>query len=835
MSSHEGSDLAQPFSAQLDSLGRSLEPVVEYWDDVGITQRWASVLEGVERALRELDEAGQRAFLGEVAARLSGWADVSRVLPDTWHSAEALAEHAALARLCRAMILPAGYVVDVEAFAALLSAPELSALTWLQLDGIKLGAAAVEVLCAHRPPAVRTLLLSGCSLGVAGLEVMCGHERLFKGLTRLDLNNNRLTLRGAELLAGCPQLAELKVLSLRANQITMAGRVALGKSVYLSREAKVSAKAIATAQEEAEPAPVAVREVFGDIRSALQQEPSAHGWARICDLVARIDPERATHETIPYVESALAAWPAAQRPVMAAWQERVEQGVEVPPAALLARSMVVSGYGLNAERGERLGRFAAQAGIEQLLIKDGTPSFKALRGLMVESGLSTLRDLTCHCEAVETTLKIFCEEAAYRLERLWLSQVDSDEALDAVVRGPACEGLRGFGMGFTRFGGEPWRALREAPWWWGLESLRLYRATPREATLEQDPLLVTLLGGAEDPEWSRLTRLELMRLPTRSAGSAAVMEGLAARLPALRELLIDRVDPESACWELLEHAPEGVSSLRLTAMGFDDEDAARGFQRARLPGLRSLDLSMEGQHRGAGAEVAQRMLSAECVAGLTSLRLEGVGGDDLWTSLSLRELPKGLTSLSLSSSVMAAASARALADAPLTQLRALRISDARMGAEALRQLVAAGWWAGLESLELYNGYSAEHTGALAVLAGALPPGLKTLRISCGVEEPMLKLLKGGLPEGLRELRLEYGAVASKGFKLLMDMLGSLPELHTLELDNDRIAAKSLPLLLEHPQLGQLAQITMRSNRLGFEGKQMVLDSPVAPIAFKGSI
>jgi hypothetical protein len=155
---------------------------------------------------------------------------------------------------------------------------------------------------------------------------MCASDTLFVGLASLNLRNNKIPAKGAALLADCPHLSTLSTLNLRENPIAEAGRIALGKSPHLSTAAKVSARAVASASAPA-PATGDVRAAFGDLRSILQQPPSPHAWAHICDLISRLDPERAEQEALPYALSSLTAWPAEQRLLFGAWQEQVLQGL----------------------------------------------------------------------------------------------------------------------------------------------------------------------------------------------------------------------------------------------------------------------------------------------------------------------------------------------------------------------------------------------------------------------------------------------------------------------------------------------------------------------------
>jgi hypothetical protein len=796
-------------------------------------RRWWILMHTLREALHGLDAAQQAELLRAIAPSLEAWPAFMRRVPSDWSSPEGLAREAALISLCRSCSIgPA--IVDAEQLAAWLGAPALAHITHLMLYGVRLNAAAVEALGAVRSAGVVVLRLERCWLNAPAVVAMCAHPTLLVGLTELDLRDNKISREGAEALAGCAHLSTLDRLMLRKNPITLAGRIALGRSPHLSDAAKRTARAAAVAPLDAALAPVVVSEMFGDVRSALQQAPSAHGWARICDLVARIDPERARHETLPYAEAGLAAWSAAQRPLMAAWQEQIASGDPVPPAAQLARSLELSGDGLNTERAARLGSWAAQAGVSRIEI--GAPlSDSALAALLREPGAGALRALHHRCWTGTRALEVLVGQPAPLTA---LSLGVTGEAVRpsmSLLHGEATASLRAFGVeGFEDEPGQ-WGGLREAGWWWGLEALRLGGAMSPRAR-RAAPVTASLLGGASDPAWGALEVLSLRGLTGRELLDGGA-EALAARLPALRALTLEQVPEDSALWALLARLSGSLESLELglVSRSLPVLERARHIASSDLPGLRRLAMTFARGFDEPDSAGPTRLLGAPWLAGLDELELGCFARDDAWSASALRALPVGLGALSLTQCVLGDASGEALASRPFEALRALRLSGAQLSEGALGEMTRAGWWSGLESLSLHMDYGPANAAPLAALAGRLPPGLKALRISCSVEAPVVALLEGGLPGGLASLSLQQGAVASKAFRLLVEQLGDLPQLHTLELDGDHIVASALPRLLESPHLGRIPLITMRSCKLGHAGKQLILDSPAAPISLKSAL
>jgi Leucine-rich repeat (LRR) protein len=825
----------------IEAAIETLAPSLQYhwsWDG---PRRWSRTLKRVEAALAKLPPEDHDALIAGVRAGLGGWPADARGVPATWHAADTLAQHARALSLCDALHIDARHInasktPPADTLAALLTAPQLQHLTALSIHNLPLKGALLDALCDHRPPGVTALSLRGCGLELAAVQAMCASDRLLVGLTSLDLRNNKINAKGAALLADCAHLSTLTTLNLRENPIAEAGRVALGKSPHLSSAAKISARAIATALVEPAPATGDVRAAFGDLRSILQQPPSPHAWAHICDLTSRLDPERAEQEALPYALSSLAAWPTAQRMLFGAWQEQVLQGEQVPPAALLARAMSVETKGLNAERAARVGEFAARAKLEHLHLFSSAPlSAKALRALLIEPQLSTLRSLRYELVVTGDDAPILFEEAPYKLEALEIQSMGrAAPRLDGLISGELGAGLRELAMTELVAPSVGLSALTEAPWWWRLRKLTLLGY--RWGSSDSAAVIPALLGDASAPAWASLDTLCI------EAPASLNLPALTPRLPALRSLTVKRVEG-AALWRWLPELGQQLDALAITELNHRDATLAAPLAQLDMPALRALDVSCAHAHANrpdVGADTTRpnealaTLATSPAWRQLTSLKLGNIYADDAGLAAIIQTLPPDLHTLSLAHGRIGPQSAHALARQPLPHLRDLSLCYSAMSAEVMRALTDAPWWPQLDALHIEDHLAPSQKSGLVGLHDALPDRLRTLSIASNSEAHLLPLIKAGLPGSLRAITLRWG-ISTKAFAALIEQLPSLPDLHTLILDDNTVSAKAIEPLLSSPHLARIPLLSLRTNRLGFPGKQRILDTHAAPISLRSNV
>jgi WD40 repeat protein len=77
-----------------------------------------------------------------------------------------------------------------------------------------------------------------------------------------------------------------------------------------------------------------INDVFGDIRSALQQEPSRAAWGQLCTLLDKIDDAVLEDELLPYLRDHLRRWPHIERPMPDRWWQQLTDEGKEPRAQL---------------------------------------------------------------------------------------------------------------------------------------------------------------------------------------------------------------------------------------------------------------------------------------------------------------------------------------------------------------------------------------------------------------------------------------------------------------------------------------------------------------------
>jgi uncharacterized protein (TIGR02996 family) len=165
----------------------------------------------MEHRARQLRQQHERAWLGELASRVSSW-DFERGLV-VIELGESFPQRVPLKRLAeRTEWL---WVIGVKG--VMLSERDLRRLTNWSLAG-----------------QLASLDLTDCEVGPGGAEVVARARRLER-LTCLRLGYARVGDEGAAALAGSPRLGRLTVLSLPACGIGAAGTKALAGSKYLVR------------------------------------------------------------------------------------------------------------------------------------------------------------------------------------------------------------------------------------------------------------------------------------------------------------------------------------------------------------------------------------------------------------------------------------------------------------------------------------------------------------------------------------------------------------------------------------------------------------------------
>lgn len=127
---------------------------------------------------------------------------------------------------------------------------------------------------------------------------------------------------------------------------------------------------------------------FGEIRSLVQEAPSARAWARLCALLD----ERADEVTLGYVADHIERWPDAMRGMPPVWLERAVRGEE-DARFVLARG--VRCVGLSPREIELALRHPGLAALKWLSVEGGRAGDARAVAAAAPTGLERLRMSGC--------------------------------------------------------------------------------------------------------------------------------------------------------------------------------------------------------------------------------------------------------------------------------------------------------------------------------------------------------------------------------------------------------------------------------------------------------
>lgn len=222
---------------------------------------------------------------------------------------------------------------------------------------------------------------------------------------------------------------------------------------------------------------------------------------------------------------------------------------------------------------------------------------------------------------------------------------------------------------------------------------------------------------------------------------------------------------------------------------------------------------------------AARLLAASPhLGGLTGLDLGGGNniGDDGLEALTQAPWFAQLEHLDLWSSGVGAAGMRALADAPMTRLRHLKVSHNKLRAAGAIALAQAQRWPALEQFEAH-GILCGDAGATALAAAPWLAQLKSLSFS---RNALTASSAAPLAEALRAAqRLQYlhMDVNSVGGDSVLD-LTEIKTLRFLSLKECGIDDQWAQKAAQSQALGDLRELTLSANPVGLQGARALLMS-----------
>jgi len=563
------------------------------------------------------------------------------------------------------------------------------------------------------------------------------------------------------------------------------------------------------------------QEIFGDIRSILQQAPSEARWTRLCGLLEVSSDHELTERIVPYVESHTQSWPHELRVCPTRWLDQLARGEDDHPALACVRTV----------RHMR-----------------ATPEL--VRAIFASRHLVHPRRLELRGELRDEDVAVLAaHERLSEVRELDLSHnLLTNHTAKALAASDDASGLVALSLDDNRVGAEGVEELLTSPGLMGLAELGLGENLPGE-----DGAIALYRRMFTYPEGHRTLRT--LRLGGRSErGGSSGGIGWSGLFYMLNGEIRTSEGPQ----QVFEHIEElslaanfnGALEAYASAIR-----ASRPLSLARkMPSVRALDLS-------------NNQLGPEHLSTL----LEG-------------GLPEHLRTLDLGSNRLGDQGARELADArgpdgASTKLARLRLAHAMMGGASLEHLTEAEWWTGLEELVLSgNPFARSH--ALRPLLDADPGELRTLALGqCTLEYAdtyaiaraeslanlerlvlyanefddrsldllassytltQLKLLDlsanpftdrgvralvaGELCQGLEELALQDTSTSDAGVRALVDS-GALSGMRRLSLARTEVGDDGARAIAESPDAASLEVLDLYGARVTERGRQALCSSP----------
>lgn len=121
--------------------------------------------------------------------------------------------------------------------------------------------------------------------------------------------------------------------------------------------------------------------MFGELRSLLQQKPSPEAWEQLCHFISEWSAEGFEHDTLPYVQSHLASWPAELRTTPLRWREGLARGANLPFASIV-RVLDAQRMNLRNEDMLTMGRAPVMEHLIGLNLSDNKIGWRGLNHLL---------------------------------------------------------------------------------------------------------------------------------------------------------------------------------------------------------------------------------------------------------------------------------------------------------------------------------------------------------------------------------------------------------------------------------------------------------------------
>ncbi len=404
---------------------------------------------------------------------------------------------------------------------------------------------------------------------------------------------------------------------------------------------------------------MAAEDRFAELRSILQEAPSARTWRALCAQLEHWDRAPLQELALPYALGHVQRWPEhLLRDVPERWLAQILRD-EPQPGLVLCDTLAL---------------VPPIMSVDQMVKLINAPQLGPLRSLTINT----------QYKIKARTLKQVLDTPKLRtLERLFIHQlINSSLSLEALTLAPI-DALKGLSLVSAQLDDVSWSKLaREARWRSALTTLdlshnnltadtgfrHLLRASAPAATLSElclnnNQLSDTLIEALADaPRLGALTTLNLRANRISDAGVARLIG--TTHLRSLRSLILSdnsQLTANSAQQLASDASRLDLELLALDGVGLGVEGAKALAKSARLGALRTLSLE-RARLNDVGARA---LIESERLPALRELNLnDNELSDD--TALTLARAPQSqrLTSLSLTGNRLTERGAQALASSP---------------------------------------------------------------------------------------------------------------------------------------------------------------------------
>lgn len=503
------------------------------------------------------------------------------------------------------------------------------------------------------------------------------------------------------------------------------------------------------------------QEMFGQLRSLLQQPPSAALWGQICEALDRWPRREARDQAIPYIEGHVSRWPSHLLVAPTTWTKKLMFG-QLVPGMTLVRTLQLKGKSLGPQSIKPIGRLIEKIPVQVLDLSDADLQDRTLKLLIEQPFMRNIHTLNLANNAI------------------------TGKGLSALASASNCHGIEVLDLSRNRLRQHHLKSLAKEGGLPGLHTLKLSHAQLTHEDLEA-LIDVGLL--------SRLRSLSLEQCQVVGAMS-------------WRRLFLE-VD-----WSQLEH-------LNLAHTKLDQGDMNALAQATTMSKLKVLNLN----HAAIGPGGMSTLMDCEHFGELThcALRHCALTGGDM-AQLSTWSLAGQLEVLDLSQNALGEEGIWALADYPAdNKLRDLSLDYCGFDEGAIRCMVEQCVFGQLEALSLC-GCKVDDEDMVALGQAPWLSNLRTLRMNhCGMNVKLLiLLLHGEVGAKLLDVDVSDNGRALDFEDQYMSRKPQAVQLRVLKMRRFGVGHQEISLFVKMLRLPELVHWDLSQNRLSEPGAMRAL-------------